>query len=120
MKFAFVSKDLPPAWGGQPTMIYRLLSGLGPEDYCLISRRDYAPENFREAPPRRLPAKYYHLPADPQLTRGYRYGLSAVRESANVVLGVVARARRLAAIMRREACEAVVACTGDPLDPPAA
>jgi glycosyltransferase involved in cell wall biosynthesis len=119
MKFAFLSHLLPPTWGGQTIMIYRVLSGLRPEDYCLISPHNYDAEAFEGDYSRRLPARYHHLPPEPALTRGHRFGLAKARAFANVPLALLARARRVAAIVRAEGARAVVACTGSLLDLPA-
>ncbi|HLM58094.1 MAG TPA: glycosyltransferase family 4 protein [Pyrinomonadaceae bacterium] len=120
MKFALLSHILPPTWSGQTVMLYRILRGFDPGDYCLVSRVDYAPGAFQGGDEYRLPARYYHLPVDARLTRGSRFGLWRAREGLNVPVGVVSRARKVARIIRREGCGAVVACTGDLFDPPAA
>ncbi|HZH92026.1 MAG TPA: glycosyltransferase [Pyrinomonadaceae bacterium] len=119
MKFALISHVLPPDWGGQTIMLHRLLEGLSGDDYCLLSGNNYAPEVFRGNYSRRLPAPYYQITSGFQLTRGYRYGLRRLRESVNVPLGLVARARSIAEIIRRENCRAVIACSGELLDLPA-
>lgn len=92
-------------------MIYRLLQNFAPEDYCLISteRSDGDGQNFTE----RLPGEYYYLPPPFWLRRGNRFGLDRLRERANILIAVRQHARRIAAIVKRERCEAVVACTGE-------
>jgi glycosyltransferase involved in cell wall biosynthesis len=115
MKVAFVSESLPPAKTGQALVLSRLLGGWGPSDYCLLSA--LAPG---EGEAGALPAKTYRLGALPLLGRGYRYGLSHLRESVDVARGVRARAAEVGEVLRRERCDAVVACTGDMLDIPAA
>ncbi len=100
-------------------VIHRLLTGLDPRTYCLLSRHDYRADTDA-AYTSRLPARYYHLPPAPELRRGYRFGLSKVRESLNLVLEMLWRGREVAAVIRREQCQAVVACTGDLADLPAA
>ena len=119
MKFAFISHLLPPTWGGQTIMIYRVLQNLDAEDYCLISPHNYDAEAFQGVYTRRLSARYYQLPPDPQLTRGYRYGLEQARGALNQPLGLMARARRIARIVKTENAQAIVACTGNLLDLPA-
>ncbi len=119
MKFAFISHLLPPTWGGQTIMIYRVLKDFAPESYCLISPHNYDAEAFKGVYTRRLPARYYQLPADPQLKRGYRYGLQQARGAVNQPLGLMARARRIARIVKTENAQAIVACTGNLLDLPA-
>lgn len=112
MKFALVSYVLPPAPTGQAMLLYRLLGGLSADDYCLISlAEDYYGENYSG----RLPANYYYLPSEFRLRRGYRYGLATLRWYVNLLLAVTVgtwtRARRIAEIVRRERCEAVVGCS---------
>jgi len=121
MKIALVSHVLPPSWSGQAMMIYRLLEPLTPEDYCLISYQHFAEtDSAQEGYTRRLPGKYFPLPPTRRLNRGYRFGLSYVREVANALTGVFMRGRSIAEIVRREGCQTVVACTGDLYDLPAA
>ncbi len=120
MKFAFVSHVLPPSLSGQAMMIYRLLHGLDPGAYCLISRYNYDPAIRQDNYTCRLPGKYHHLPDEFELTRGWRFGLGRVRRFLNVILGIVSRARHIARLIRLERCTAVIAATGDLIDLPAA
>ncbi|MBI4523162.1 MAG: glycosyltransferase [Deltaproteobacteria bacterium] len=120
MKFALVSHTLPPSLSGQAIMIYRLLSSVDPSQYCLLSRQDYSKRVRDEGSNQRLPTRYYHLPIRWELKRGYRFGLARVREFVNVPLGILSRGFQIARIMKREQCEAVIACTGDLVDLPAA
>jgi glycosyltransferase involved in cell wall biosynthesis len=112
VKFALVSHVLPPGWSGQAMVLYRLLSGLDADTYCLLSRESYDDaEGFSS----KLPARYHRLRRE-FLTGG---GLGRLREGVGVVPGLVARALEIARIARREGCEAIVACTGNLLDLPA-
>ena len=123
MKFALVSRVLPPSSSGQAVMIYRLLRGLHPDNYCLISVQNYAAPSDRNEYSGRLSGRYYHLFPQFQLTRGHRFGLNQWRSRINVLLsmpGIVWRGSQIARILRRENCDAVVACTGELLDLPAA
>lgn len=120
MKFAFVSHVLPPSWSGQAVMIHRVLGGVDPADYCLITRQEEPAAAAAEpSATGRLPAKYYHLPSDEILRRGSRFGMAKWRTRANLLPAIAWRARRIARIARREGCGAVVACTGDLLNLPA-
>ena len=103
MKFAFVSHVLPPSWSGQAVVIYRLLKGLNPEDYCLVSQGDCDADASRDEYTQRLSAHHYQLPPTFESRRGF----------VNIPFNIFARARHIARIIRRERCEAVVACTGD-------
>jgi glycosyltransferase involved in cell wall biosynthesis len=121
MKVAIISYVLPPSDSGQAMIIQRLLRDLEPNTYCLLSARNYEIENepnYSE----RLPGKYFHLQAPPlQLKRGYRFGLSTVRNLINLPLGIVWRANAIARIVRRQNCQGIVICTGglDVVDMPA-
>src|SRR4051812_18357833 len=120
MKFALISHALPPGGSGQAMVIYRLLSGLNPDAYCLISQQDHSPERGEPDYFGRLPGKYFHLPLEypvtPEMARWHR----RARILLGVAFGAFRRARRVAQIMREERCEAVVACTGgDMLNLPA-
>jgi glycosyltransferase involved in cell wall biosynthesis len=122
MKFALVSYHLPPSPSGQSSVLYRLLRDLDAGAYCLITSDQAEAEEGPEGAPRKLAGKLFRLPPEFQVTRGYRYGLAKVREGVNIPLAIAQRARRIAAIVRREGCRAVVGCTGgrDLLDLPSA
>jgi len=118
MKFALLSHVMPPSWSGQAVVLGRLLDGLDPSEYCLIS--PYPKPSAHETFMRPLEANYYHLPHEEIVNRGYRFGLNYVREAINFVYGVFKRTRQLAKIIEREKCEAIVACSGHLHDMPAA
>ena len=118
MKVAFVSESLPPSQTGQAVVLWRLLEGRGPSDYCLLSAHDWRGFGGASAS-NTLPAKTYVLGAPFRFERGSRFGLARLRETLNVPVGVRQRARRIADVIEREGCDAVVACTGDVLDLPA-
>ncbi len=118
MKFALISHVMPPSWSGQAMMLSRLLAGLDPDDFCLISAQP--PVAAVDAYAQSLSARYYHLPHEIFLNRGFRYGLQYVRRAVNFLPGLHRRARRIAEIVEREGCGAIVACSGDLEDLPAA
>jgi glycosyltransferase involved in cell wall biosynthesis len=115
-KLALISHTVPPAWSGQAMVIYRMLRDLNPESYCLISGRtegiDGDPTDYLHT----LDGPRYQIPAEFQIRRGFRLGMQHV----NTALAIVQRARYFAVVIRREGCNAVLACTGDMLDMPAA
>ncbi len=101
-------------------VIQRLLDGLSPEQYCLLSQQDYSLETSQQDYFGRLPGKYFHLPPEFPITPE----MAAWQRHKNILLGlgvgVFQRARRIVEIMKNEGCEAVVACTGgDMLNLPA-
>jgi glycosyltransferase involved in cell wall biosynthesis len=112
---------LPPGDSSHAAVIHRLLRDFDPQHYCLISSGS-SDTASKPGDPGRLAGTHYDLPPTPRLTRGYRLGLRLWRERVNFVVGVIARARAIARILRRENCDAVVVCTGgnEILDFPAA
>jgi glycosyltransferase involved in cell wall biosynthesis len=120
-KFALISYSLPPSSTPHGAIIHRLLRDLDASKYCLLSSSD---EKFGDKvnEPDHLPGPYYQLPPPFEFTRGYKWGLKSLRERANVVVGLMSRARAIARILRRERCDAVIVCTGGQgiLDFPAA
>jgi glycosyltransferase involved in cell wall biosynthesis len=120
MKIALISHRLPPSGSGQALVIYRMLQWLSPESYCLISSERYDREQAGDNYSRKLPGRYYHLPPPFRINRGHRFGLYRLREGVNIPLAINQHARRITAIVRREKCGAIVACTGDVTHMPAA
>lgn len=122
-KFALVSHVLPPFWTGQSVVLSRLLAPLDPAQYCLIGQTEpVAAGDAAEYLPA-LPARCHRLPTPPQITRGVRFGMHRLRlwlNPALQLLETIPRALRIAAILRRERCRAVVACTGDLINLPSA
>jgi glycosyltransferase involved in cell wall biosynthesis len=109
LKVAWVSNVFPPSHTSHAAVIHRLLGDRDPETYCLISGRDYVSEMANEWS-ERLPGRYYHL-RSVRLTRGYRLGLRTVRIHLNHLFDIQ-RVFLIARILRRERCDAIVACTG--------
>jgi glycosyltransferase involved in cell wall biosynthesis len=118
MKVAFISESLPPAQTGQALTLYRLLEGRSTSDYCLISGQD-SRSSGEALCSSTLPGKVHVLGGPFRFERGYRLGLARLRETVNFPLGVRQRARQIADVIKREGCDAIVACTGDALDLPA-
>ena len=109
-RVAFVSEYLPPArkWSGQASVLYRLLTGLAPRDYRLLSRVDFGAPEFDDAP-NRLPAPYRHLgdpiaDSPPDARGRERWAIRGRR-----VLSFARAVARGTATVRRERCAAVVA-----------
>ena len=92
--------------------LYHLLKGFSGDDYCLISQQDYDEQNSDHNYTERLPANYHCLPVDTVIWRGGRWNLPQRLGHVYIPLGIVSRARRIAAILRAERCDAIVACTG--------
>lgn len=120
MKFALVSLGLPPSQSGQSLVLYHLLRDIEPNRYCLITQKNFHLYGSQGNGSSSLPGKYYYINPDYQIVRGMLGFASRARSTGilNTLLNI--RIRQLRKIIRREGCEAVVACTGDLFDPPAA
>jgi len=130
-KFAILSNDLPASHSGQAVMLDYLLSCFSPDAYCLISTTPYPPDAHAAA--------FYHLSAGqtilspllhrlpkvnsdkdtpvhrafrPLLKRYQRLRGDYLLEDDDRVLGDLTH--QLRAILEREACDVLVACTGAP------
>ena len=113
MKFALISHKVPPAGTGQSLVIYRMLRDMDPESYCLVSTEQHNADEPGEGPSTMLQCRYHYLPPSFRFERGYRFGLRTLREGVNIPLVVFDQRCRIADIVKREGCGAVVACTGD-------
>lgn len=101
-------------------VIYRLLKEMDAKNYCLISSSGSANGN-QNGYSGKLPADTFHLRPLSLFRRGGRFGFTKLRNLINIPLGLFQRTKQIAEIVRRERCEAIVACTGGPdlLDLPA-
>ena len=113
MKLALISHNVPPSGTGQSLVIFRMLRDLDPEHYCLISTEQHDANKPSEGPSQKLPCRYHYLPPPFRFERGYRLGLRTLRESINIQVAVMDHRSRIANIVRRERCDAIVACTGE-------
>lgn len=117
MRFAVLSNFSPVTPTGQSIILHRLLEGLNPDQYYIISSM---PENteVKLALPK-LNAQYYYLDAPPHehstsplgmAQRVYRRLQGPAGRIENIIR---LRARQISAIMRQDPCCALVACTSD-------
>ncbi|WP_440950007.1 glycosyltransferase [Methanosphaerula subterraneus] len=121
MKFALVSIALPPAWGGQAVVLYHLLKEMNPDEYCLITQKNYHFYSMHGECAPKLRAHYHFLSPDYQVNRRAIIGAAGALHLKAVLEWFLSfRTRQIVKIVRKEACDAIVACTGDIFDPPAA
>ncbi|MBW3609210.1 MAG: glycosyltransferase [Actinobacteria bacterium] len=117
VEFALVSEVVPPSWSGQAVLIRRLLTGLDPRGYCLLTSDQgiYGGEHIQG-----LETTCYRLP--PARTRYLHRNkwLLTASALAGAATGIARRAGQIARVARREQCRAIVAFTGDFHDLPAA
>ena len=114
MKLAILAHSVPPHGTGQAMQIYRLLEGIDPGKYCLISAVPIDSETGEGGFAKRLPTQYYDLPGEGRkITRGHRFINKSARDRIELFLTIVHRYRQLRRIMIREQCDALMAFTGD-------
>lgn len=82
----------------------------------MISTRAFGFDNDPQHYLPNLAGPRYQIPPEFKINRGHRFGML----HANFAWAILSRARFLAGVFKREECDAVVACTGDVLDMPAA
>ena len=119
-KFAFISLGLPPSQSGQSVAVYHLLKGFDPAWYCLITLKNFYQYNHLGNCSDRLPAHYHFVNPDYQLVRAFVNTAAKLRIKFLLALLLRLRIHQYKRILRAENCTAVVGCTGDILDPPAA
>ena len=115
-RFALLSHLLPPSATGQPVMIGRLLSGVAPEEYCLIGLAGASPPEAAVVAGGTLPATRHLLPVEQRLRGAGRVGLPVLDWRWRLRQ----RSRNLRSLLRSAAVQALVACSGDLLNIPAA
>ena len=127
VKFALISPILPPSDSGQAMVLYQLLKSLDPSTYCLISQQNYE-SNKSQGYTDKLPGKYYKITSVPkkyyraQFSRGWLSFIGRSVDLFNVclaIIGIPLCCIQIACILRRERCDAAVACTADLVYPPA-
>lgn len=120
MKFALVSLGLPPSQSGQSLVLYHLLKDIRPDQYALITQKNFHLYGSQGNGSSHLSGTYHYINPDYQVIRGL-LRLASTAGSMGILDALLKmRVRQLSRIIRREQPEAIVACTGDLFDPPAA
>jgi len=101
-------------------VIYRLLNGLPPDIYCLISRENYETHEGDKGDLRKLLGRCYTFNPVFRLPAPNHSKLFAFNISFNALLGLYSRAKQIKKIVQKEGCNLIIACTGDFYDLPAA
>lgn len=117
-KTAIVSIVFPPQDSGQATILGRILRGIDPDDYCLISSHDYSeqlfPRNLLKQPGiSKLGARFYHLTPEIKWTRRIKLLPRALRHVISIGLQIRHRSKVIARIVQAEQCEAIIGCSGE-------
>jgi len=119
-KFALVSLALPPSQSGQSMVLYHLFKKFNPENYCMITLKNFHLYKNQGTGSTKLAAKYYFLSPDFQVIR--LLVQSACLFHSRLLLTIILNFRKnqIKKILIKERCGAVIGCTGDLFDPPAA
>jgi glycosyltransferase involved in cell wall biosynthesis len=122
-RVAIISHALPPSPSGQAVALYRILSGVNPDDYYLISTGEAIVQEERGGGenPFQLGGQYYPLPLELTFTRLDHFRLSNIRTLINILTHIYIRTRNILIILRSEPnTTGIIACSGDLKDIPAA
>lgn len=119
-KFALVSLGLPPSQSGQSTVLYHLLRTIPPENYCLITLKNFHLYRYLEQCSARLPARHYFLHPDYQFVRQLERAAARLSCRTLLTLALHIRVFQIRRILKNEQVQVVIGCTGDLFDPPAA
>ena len=119
-KTGIVSHILPPSPSGQATVLARLLGGIDPDRYVLLSRERYDGMDMGEDTGHALPARRYAFRSPCPAPSAWRLAGSFLRFARDTFVGIRDRAGQIGEILRNEGCDLLVACSGDLLDLPAA
>src|ERR1044072_2933790 len=107
MKFAVLSAVVPPSASGVAMMLYHLLREYRGDEYCLISDHDYSGQSSVQSYTKPLPGAYYSFPEDTVISLGSKSYLPQRLGYVYISVGILSRARKIAAILRREKSEAL-------------
>ncbi len=115
VKFAVLSHIFPPSPSGQAVMLYRILRGFDPENYCLIVSQDRKVHGsvLGQA---ELPARRHEIWVHWRILKINLRFTWRLRMFAGKIIDGFTRLfqlGRIARILKREGCGALVACTGD-------
>jgi len=115
-----VSHVFPPSPSGQAAVLGRLLGGIEPDRYVLLSRERRDGAGAGDTADTTLPGRRYLLPSPSPASPPWRLAGSFLRFVRDTFVGIRERAERIEEILRKEGCDLLVACSGDLLDLPAA
>jgi len=105
-KFAVVSSYLPPLWSGGAVVLGRILEGIDPDDYILVSRCNFFGSEGKAEFINKLPARYHIIQGEMRLPGG----VSRPERWKHMAVALY-RGCRIATRLHREKCGAVVATT---------
>lgn len=122
LRFAVCTRFTPPLWSGQAVVIGRMLGGLSPDKYCLVSLPLYTDKQDAVDFTPALPGTRYLLPQEKEL-RGASRVPSRFRglwRKLGLLYQAWQRGVNIARTLKDDPADTIVGCSGDLLDLPAA
>jgi glycosyltransferase involved in cell wall biosynthesis len=119
-KFALISLGLPPSQSGQSMVLYHLLKNTDPKGYCLITLKNIHLYGHLGNCSTALKAPTYFIQPEYQIVRGLVWCACVLHLSFIFNFLLSLRVYQFKKILKKEKCDAVVVCTGELFDPPAA
>jgi len=119
-KFALISLGLPPSQSGQSMVLYHLLKNTDPKGYCLITLKNIHLYGHLGNCSTALKAPTYFIQPEYQIVRGLVRCACVLHLSFIFNFLLSLRVYQFKKILKKEKCDAVVVCTGELFDPPAA
>lgn len=116
VKFALISRSLPPSSSGQAVVLYRLLEGLPPDSYCLISMKKYENVEPKDITTAKLPVNYHHLKLKFEPRRPGNLIIRIPIFFMSLGINILAHSLQIAKIIKKEKCQILIACTGNAID----
>jgi len=118
-KLCVVSHILPPSPSGQAMVLSRLLAGLSEDSYTLVSREQYRTADNGSASAK-LNVPHYKLYYTSGIPLLHKVPSESFKIIVNGLENIFYSSIQLRKIIRKENCRAILACSGDPFDLPAA
>ena len=118
-RFALLSHVLPPSPSGQAVMLYRILVGVNPALYYLMSRESYVKNASRESSAYFLPVHYFRLDSGKWLYWLDQLESCFICDFISILLKILSRAIGILRTLRLNPTMALIACSGDIADIPA-
>jgi glycosyltransferase involved in cell wall biosynthesis len=120
MKIGIISVALPPSQSGQSIVLFNLLKRWIPDTYFLITQKNFHVNYFQGNCSEKLQGKYFFLHPDFMILQRILKGLISLHQERFFEVILKFRIWQIKKVLIHEACDQVVACTGDIFDPPAA
>ncbi len=114
IKFCVISRSLPPSSTGQAIILFRILSGIDPKRYILVSQDDYSSMGLGNNLNMRLESRYYRYYKE--LFVGNFSELGLIYIAFQKIFNIFYRFFFLLNLVEKEELQLIIACTGGSMD----